>query len=74
MYFSNLLLLERVYCRKLVERRQFLQFFPEADKVFHKIDHGLFAPTVIMISNAKTEKTFRAGKINPKVIAESLGF
>jgi methenyltetrahydromethanopterin cyclohydrolase len=54
--------------------KPFLQIFREADKDFYKIDHGLFAPAVIMINNAKTGKTFKAGKINPEVLAESLGF
>jgi methenyltetrahydromethanopterin cyclohydrolase len=54
--------------------KPFLQIFREADKDFYKIDHGLFAPAVIMINNAKTGRTFKAGKINPKVLAESLGF
>ncbi len=53
--------------------KPFLQIFREADKDFYKIDHGLFAPAVIMINNAKTGKTFKAGKINPKILAESLG-
>jgi methenyltetrahydromethanopterin cyclohydrolase len=48
--------------------------FPRSDKDFYKIDHGLFAPAVIMINNAKTGRTFKAGQINPKVLAESLGF
>jgi methenyltetrahydromethanopterin cyclohydrolase len=54
--------------------KPFLQIFREADKDFYKIDHGLFAPAVLMINNTKTGKTFKAGKINPKVLAESLGF
>ncbi|MCL5949692.1 MAG: methenyltetrahydromethanopterin cyclohydrolase [Candidatus Bathyarchaeota archaeon] len=54
--------------------KPFLQIFREADKDFYKIDHGLFAPAVLTINNAKTGKTFKAGKINPKVLAESLGF
>ena len=54
--------------------KPFLQIFREADKDFYKIDHGLFAPAVLMINNAKTGKTFKAGKINPEVLAESLGF
>jgi methenyltetrahydromethanopterin cyclohydrolase len=28
----------------------------------------------LIINNAKTGKTFKAGEINPKVLAESLGF
>ena len=54
--------------------KPFLQIFREADKDFYKIDHGLFAPAVIMINNAKTGRTFKVGQINPKVLAESLGF
>jgi methenyltetrahydromethanopterin cyclohydrolase len=54
--------------------KPFLQIFHEADKDFYKIDHGLFAPAVLMINNAKTGRTFKAGQINPKVLAESLGF
>jgi methenyltetrahydromethanopterin cyclohydrolase len=54
--------------------KPFLQIFREADKDFYKIDHGLFSPAVIMINNPKTGKTFKAGKINPEVLAESLGF
>lgn len=51
-----------------------LQVFREADRGFYKIDHGLFAAVVLMINNAKTDSTFMAGQINPKVFAESLGF
>jgi methenyltetrahydromethanopterin cyclohydrolase len=54
--------------------KPFLQIFREAGKDFYKIDHGLFAPAVIIVNNAKTGRTFRAGKINPKVLAEALGF
>jgi methenyltetrahydromethanopterin cyclohydrolase len=54
--------------------KPFLQIFREADKDFYKIDHGLFAPAVLMINNVKTGRTFKAGQINPKVLAESLGF
>ncbi len=54
--------------------KPFLQIFREADKDFYKIDHGLFAPAILMINNAKTGRTFKAGQINPKVLAQSLGF
>jgi methenyltetrahydromethanopterin cyclohydrolase len=53
--------------------KPFLQIFREADRDFYKIDHGLFAPAVLMINNAKTGRTFKAGQINPKVLSESLG-
>ncbi|MDR0797573.1 MAG: methenyltetrahydromethanopterin cyclohydrolase [Nitrososphaerota archaeon] len=54
--------------------KPFMQIFQEADKDFYKIDHNLFAPAVIIINNVKTGRTFKAGKINPKVLLESLGF
>ena len=54
--------------------KPFLQIFREADRDFYKIDHGLFAPAVLMINNAKTGRTFKAGQINPKVLSDSLGF
>jgi len=54
--------------------KPFLQIFREADKDFYKIDHGLFAPAIIIINNAKTGKTFKAGKINPQVLSQALGF
>jgi methenyltetrahydromethanopterin cyclohydrolase len=54
--------------------KPFLQIFREADKDFYKIDHNLFAPAVLMVNNAKTGRVYKAGEINPKVLAESLGF
>jgi methenyltetrahydromethanopterin cyclohydrolase len=54
--------------------KPFLQIFREADKDFYKIDHGLFAPAQIIINNAKTGKTLKAGQVNPVVLSQSLGF
>jgi len=54
--------------------KPFLQIFLDADKDFYKIDGGLFAPAMLMINNAKTGRTFKAGKINPQVLAQALGF
>jgi len=54
--------------------KPFLQIFREADRDFYKIDHALFAPAVLTINNCKTGNSFRAGQINPQVLAESLGF
>ena len=54
--------------------KPFLQIFLDAGKDFYKIDHGLFAPALLMINNAKTGRTFKAGQINPKVLAQALGF
>ena len=48
--------------------------FPRSDKDFYKIDHGLFAPASLIVNNAKTGNSFKAGQINPCVLAESLGF
>jgi methenyltetrahydromethanopterin cyclohydrolase len=54
--------------------KPFLEIFREADKDFYKIDTKLFAPAMLMINNKRTGKTLKAGQINPKVLAESLGF
>jgi methenyltetrahydromethanopterin cyclohydrolase len=54
--------------------KPFLDIFLAADKDFYKIDHGLFAPALLMVNNAKTGRTFKAGQINPKVLAQALGF
>ena len=54
--------------------KPFLQIFREADRDFYKIDHGLFAPAALIINNVKTGNSFAAGQINPKVLADSLGF
>jgi methenyltetrahydromethanopterin cyclohydrolase len=54
--------------------KPFLQIFREADRDFYKIDHNLFAPATLMVNNAKTGRVFKAGELNPKVLAESLGF
>lgn len=54
--------------------KPFLQIFLDAGKDFYKIDHGLFAPALLMINNAKSGKTFKAGQINPKVLSQALGF
>lgn len=54
--------------------KPFIDIFLNADKDFYKIDPGLFAPAALMINNAKTGRTFKAGQINPKVLAQALGF
>jgi methenyltetrahydromethanopterin cyclohydrolase len=54
--------------------KPFLQIFKEADRDFYKIDHNLFAPAMLMINNVNTGRIFKAGEINPKVLAKSLGF
>jgi methenyltetrahydromethanopterin cyclohydrolase len=54
--------------------KPFLQIFREAGKDFYKIDHALFAPAILIVNNAKTGNSFKAGRINPEVLAKSLGF
>ncbi len=54
--------------------KPFLQILHEADGDFYKIDQRLFAPSTIVINNAKTGNSFKAGQIDPKVLAESFGF
>ena len=51
--------------------KPFLQIFKEADRDFYKIDHNLFAPAMLIINNAKTGSTFRAGKMNANALKES---
>ncbi|RJS80966.1 methenyltetrahydromethanopterin cyclohydrolase, partial [Candidatus Bathyarchaeota archaeon] len=41
---------------------------------FYKIDPNLFAPAIIIVNNVKTGKTFKAGKINPQILANSSAF
>ncbi|MDR1992660.1 MAG: methenyltetrahydromethanopterin cyclohydrolase [Nitrososphaerota archaeon] len=54
--------------------KPFLEIFLDADRDFYKIDGGLFAPARLMVNNAKTGRTFIAGKVNPVVLAQALGF
>ncbi len=52
--------------------KPFMDIFKEADYDFYKIDPGLFAPAIFVINNAKTGKTFRAGKIDVEVFKQSI--
>lgn len=70
--------------RKLVERapssasksygKPFFEIFKEAGYDFYKIDPGLFAPAVLVVNNAKTGSTFKAGKIDTEIFKRSIGF
>jgi len=51
--------------------KPFLQIFREADRDFYKIDHSLFAPSVLLINNLRTGRIFKAGQINEKALKES---
>jgi len=69
--------------RKLVEKapssasksygKPFIEIFKEASYDFYKIDPGLFAPAVLVVNNAKTGSTFKAGKIDVAVFKRSIG-
>lgn len=52
--------------------KPFMEIFKEAGYDFYKIDPGLFAPAVFVINNAKTGKTFKAGKIDVEVFKKSI--
>ena len=51
--------------------KPFLQIFKEADRDFYKIDHNLFAPAMLIISNVKSGSTLIAGKMNVTALRES---
>ena len=53
--------------------KPFIEIFKEAGYDFYKIDPGLFAPAVLMVNNAKTGSTFKAGKIDVDVFKRSIG-
>jgi methenyltetrahydromethanopterin cyclohydrolase len=52
--------------------KPFMEIFKEANYDFYKIDPGLFAPAVFVINNAKTGKTFKAGKLDVDVFKKSI--
>ena len=54
--------------------KPFFELFKEADYDFYKIDPGLFAPAVLIVGNAKTGSTFKAGKIDVEIFKRSIGF
>lgn len=53
--------------------RPFIEIFKEANFDFYRVDPGLFAPAVLIVNNAKTGNTFRAGRINVEVLRRSMG-
>jgi methenyltetrahydromethanopterin cyclohydrolase len=53
--------------------KPFMEIFKEAGCDFYKIDPGLFAPAVLVVTNAKTGSTFKAGKIDADVFKRSIG-
>jgi len=53
-----------VSCASEQYGRPFAEIFRDVNYDFYKIDPNLFAPAVLMISNIKTGRTFKAGKLN----------
>jgi len=53
--------------------KPFMEVFKEAGYDFYKIDPGLFAPAALVVNNAKTGTTFKAGKIDVDVFKRSIG-
>ena len=53
--------------------RPFLEIFKEANYDFYRVDPGLFAPAVLIVNNAKTGSTFKAGRVNTDVLKRSMG-
>jgi methenyltetrahydromethanopterin cyclohydrolase len=51
--------------------KPFLQIFREADRDFYKIDHNLFAPSVLLINNVRTGNIFKTGQVNEKALKGS---
>lgn len=54
--------------------KPFIEIFKEAKYNFYKIDPNLFAPAILIINNAKTGNTLKAGELNVEILAKSLGF
>jgi methenyltetrahydromethanopterin cyclohydrolase len=52
--------------------KPFLEIFKEAKYDFYQVDPGLFAPAVLIVNNAKTGSTFKAGKVNIDVLKQSM--
>jgi methenyltetrahydromethanopterin cyclohydrolase len=54
--------------------KPFIETFKKVNYDFYKIDPNLFAPAVIIMNNLRTGKVFKAGEINPEMLARSFGF
>lgn len=53
--------------------KPFFELFKEVDYDFRRIDPNLFAPAVLIINNAETGNTFKAGSVNLEVFKKSIG-
>jgi methenyltetrahydromethanopterin cyclohydrolase len=54
--------------------KSFMEIFKGAGYDFYKVDPNLFAPAVVVINDARTGRTLRAGEVNPEMLAKSFGF
>jgi len=54
--------------------RPFYETFKAAEFDFYKIDPGLFAPAVFTVNNTKTGVTHTAGRVNPEILKQTMGF
>jgi len=53
--------------------KPFYEIFKAAGFDFYKIDPNLFAPAVVAVNNIRTGQTFRSGRIDTKVLRETMG-
>jgi methenyltetrahydromethanopterin cyclohydrolase len=53
--------------------KPFAAIFKDYGYDFYKVDPMLFAPAVVVVSNVASGHTYRAGSINPDVLAQSFG-
>jgi methenyltetrahydromethanopterin cyclohydrolase len=51
----------------------FYETFKRAGNDFYKIDKLLFSPAEVLVNNLASGRVFRAGRLNPEVLAASLG-
>lgn len=51
--------------------KPFLEIFKGANYDFYKIDPNIFAPAILIVNNVKTGRIFKAGEVNPEILAKS---
>jgi methenyltetrahydromethanopterin cyclohydrolase len=58
-------------CASADHGRPFAEIFARYDRDFYKIDPLLFSPAVVTFNNLRTGRSFRFGRFEPDVLAES---
>jgi len=53
--------------------KPFYEIFKAAGFDFYKIDPNLFAPAVVAVNNIRTGQTFRSGRIDTRILKETMG-